>query len=77
MKYFVQKDGQRSPGDSVGVNCAENDCLDQYRDLKTFFRECLGQELLSLFISYPDMNFFYPNHSIQIRQFKSDNSNQS
>ena len=34
--------------------------VDQYRDLKFFYKEYVGEELLNLFISYPDMKIKYP-----------------
>ena len=36
-KYFNEIDGQRFPRDSVLTNYAENDYMDQYRDLKLFY----------------------------------------
>ena len=41
-KYFVEIDGVRYPKDSVDVNYTENDYLDQYRDIKLFYKEYLG-----------------------------------
>ena len=36
-KYFCEKDGYRYPKDAVLTKFAENDYLDQYRDLQNFF----------------------------------------
>ena len=38
-KYYVEIDGQRYPRDGMSLNYTENDYLDQYRDLKLFFKE--------------------------------------
>ena len=42
-KYFVEIDGQRYPRDSVLVNYAENDYVDQYRDLRLFIKKMLAK----------------------------------
>ena len=54
-KYFVEIDSQRYPRDGVIINYPENDYIDQYRDLKLFYKEYVGEELLNPFVSYPDM----------------------
>ena len=54
-KYFVEIDGYRDPKESVITNLSENDYLDQYRDLKSFYREYVGEQLMNPFISYLDM----------------------
>ena len=54
-KYFVEIDGVRYPKDSVHVNYTENDYLDQYRDIKLFYKEYLGEELMNPFIKYDDV----------------------
>ena len=66
-KYFIEIDGQRYPRDSVLTKYAENDYIDQYRDLKIFYKEYVGEELLSPFISYPDMKDKYPIRVIDLR----------
>ena len=58
-KYFIEIDGQRYPRDSVLTSYAENDYIDQYRDLKLFYKKCVGEELLEPFISYTDMKNKY------------------
>ena len=37
-KYFCEVDGYRFPKDAVLTIFVENDCLDQYRDLKLFYK---------------------------------------
>ena len=54
-KYFVEIDGIRYPKDGVLSNFRENSFLDQHRDLKLFYKECVVEELLQPYISYPDM----------------------
>ena len=54
-EYYVEIDGQRYPRDSVLINYEENDCIQQYKDLKLFYREYIGEPILNPFISYTDM----------------------
>ena len=70
-KYFIEIDGQRYPGDSVLTNYGENDYIDQYRDLKLFYKEYIGEKLLSPFVSYTDMKNKYPIQVIDLR-FQAD-----
>ena len=66
-KYFGENDGQRYPRDSVLTNYAENDYIDQNRDLKLFYKEHVGEELLEPFISYTDMKNKDPIQVIDLR----------
>ena len=66
-KYFVEIDGIRYPKDGVLNNFRENSYLDQYRDLKLFYKEYVGEELLQAHISYPDMKYLY---TIQITDLR-------
>ena len=63
--YFVEIDGVRYPKDGVLTNFEEN--LDQYRDLKLFYEEYVGEELLQPYITYPDMKDFYPIQITHLR----------
>ena len=55
QKYYVEIDWVRYPRDSVLVNYQQNDYIEQYKDLKLFFKEYIGEELMSSFISYLEM----------------------
>ena len=55
QKYYIEIDSVRFPQDSVLVNYEQNDFIEQNKDLKLFFKEYFGEELMSPFISYPDM----------------------
>ena len=66
-KYFAEIDGVRYPRDSVLTNYALKDYLDQYRDLKNFYVEYVGEELLNPFISYPNLKDKYPIQLIDLR----------
>ena len=59
-KYFVEIDGTRYPKDGVLTNFEENSYLAQYRDLKLFYKEYVGEELIQPCIGYPDMKYLYP-----------------
>ena len=66
-KYFVEIDSYRYPRESVLTNFTENDYLDQYRDLKSFYRQYVGEKLMNPFISYTDMKDKYPIQVIVLR----------
>ena len=57
----------RYPRDSVLLNYEQNDYIEQYKDLKLFFKEFSGEELMSPFISYTDMKTKYPIEVIDFR----------
>ena len=69
--YFVEIDGVRNPKDPVETNFSNNKYLDQYRDLKLFYKEYNGESLLHPFISYLDMKTLYPIQVIDLR-FQND-----
>ena len=58
-KYHVDIDGVRYPRDGVSIDYGLNDYIDQYPDLKLFYHEYLGEQLLQPFISYNDMKTKY------------------
>ena len=65
--YYIEIDGQRYPRDSSLMNYEQNDYIEQYKDLKLFFKEYNGEQLMSPFISYPDMKTKYPIEIIDLR----------
>ena len=65
--YYVEIDSLRYPRDSVLVNYEQNDYIEQYKDLKIFFKEYVGEELMTPFISYPDMKTKYSIEVIDLR----------
>ena len=66
-KYYIEIDGQRYPRDSSLMKYEQNDYIEQYKDLKLFFKEYIGEQLMSPFISYPDMKTKYPIEIIDLR----------
>ena len=66
-KYYIEIDGQRYPRDSSLMNYEQDDYIEQYNDIKLLFREYIGEQLLSPFISYPDMKTKYPIEIIDLR----------
>ena len=66
-KYYVEIDGLRYPRDSVLMNYEQNDYIEQYKDLRLFFKEYIGKELMTPFISYPDRKTKYPIEIIDLR----------
>ena len=66
-KYFVEIDGIRYPKDGVLNSFRENSYLYQYRDIKLFHKEYVGEELLQPYISYPDMKYLYPIQITDLR----------
>ena len=67
QKYYVEIDSVRYPRDSVLVNYEQNDYIEPYKDLKLFFKDYIGEELMSPFISYPDMKTKYPIQITDLR----------
>ena len=66
-KYFVEIDGVQYPRDPVLTNYDLNDYLNKYKDVKLFYKEYVGEELVSPFISYPDKKNKYPIQVIDLR----------
>ena len=66
-KYYNEIDGQRYPRDSSLMNYEQNDYIEQYKELKLFFKEYIGEQLMSPFITYPDMKTKYPIEIIVLR----------
>ena len=66
-KYYVEIDSVRYSRDSVLTNYEQNDYIEQYKDIKLFFKEYIGEELMSPFIFYPDMKTKYPIQIIDLR----------
>ena len=61
--YYIEIDGlryKRYPRDTSLMTYEQNDYIEQYKDLKLFFKEYIGEQLLSPFITYPDMKTKYP-----------------
>ena len=65
--YFIEIDGVRYPRDGVLANYSLNEYLNQYRDVKIFYKEYVGEKLLNPFITYPFMKDKYPVHVIDLR----------
>ena len=66
-KNHVKIDSIRYPRDSLLENHEENDYIQQYRGLKVFFREYIGEPILNPLISYTDMKTKYPIEIIDLR----------
>ena len=66
-KNYIEIDSVRYPRDSVLVNNEQNDYIEQSKDIKLIFREYIGEEILTLFISYPDMKTKHPIEIIDLR----------
>ena len=58
--YYSENDGIRYPKDPIKINYNEINYLNQYRDLKLFYKEYNGEQLLSLIITYDKMKTYYP-----------------
>ena len=57
--FYVEIDGQQYPRDGMSINYTENDYIDQYRDIKSYLKEYIGEPILNPLISYPDMKTKY------------------
>ena len=49
------------------MNYEQNDFIEQYKDLKLFFKEYINEQLMTPFISYPDMKTKCPIEIIDLR----------
>ena len=67
QKSFAEIDEIRFPRDGMLVNDEQNDYIEQYKDLKLFFKENIGEELKTPFISYTDTKTKYPIEVIVLR----------
>ena len=65
-KYYSEIDGVRYPKNPVMVNFAENNYLEQYRDIKLFYKEYVGEPMLNPIISYDKMKKYYPIQIIDL-----------
>ena len=66
-KYFVEIDGIRYPRDAVLTNYDINVYLDQYKGVKLFYKEYVGEKSLIPFITYLDIKNKYPIQVIDLR----------
>ena len=66
-KFYDEIDGLRYPRDSVLINYEKNDFIQQYIDLKIFYREYIGEPILNPFLSYRDMKTKYPIEIVELR----------
>ena len=66
-KYHVEIDSLRYPRDRLLLNYEQNDYIEQYQDLKIFFKEYIREPILNPFIPYPDMKTKYPIEIIDSR----------
>ena len=66
-KYYSEIDGIRYPKDPVMVNYQENNYLEQYKDIKLFYKKYFGDQLLSPIITYNKMKDYYPIQTIDLR----------
>ena len=71
QKYYIEIDSVRNPRDSVLVSYEQNDYIEQYKDLISFFKEHFGEQLMGPFIFYPDVKTKYPIEIIDLR-YQSD-----
>ena len=66
-KYYIEIDGQKYPRDSSLMSYEQYDYIEQYKDLKLYFKEYIGEQLLSPIITYPDMKTKYPIEILDLR----------
>ena len=66
-KCFAEIDGYRYPKATNLTNFSGDVYLDQNRDFKSFYREYVGEELMTPFKSYTDLKNKNPIHVIDLR----------
>ena len=54
MENFTEIDRTRYPGDNIDLEYEKNHYVNQRRDLKIFYEEDVGEELLNSPTTYPD-----------------------
>ena len=64
----MEIDGQQYSRDCLLIDYEQIDYIEQYKNLRLFFKEYVGEQLLNLFISYSDMETKYPIEIIDFRQ---------
>ena len=62
-RYHVEIDSLRYPRDIVLIIFEGNDYIKQYKDIKLYFEEQIGEPIINPPVSYPDIK---TNHSIGI-----------
>ena len=67
QKYYFEIDGIRYPREGLQVNYEENDFIEQYKDIKLFFKEYTGEDVMTPFISYTDTKTKYPIEVIDLK----------
>ena len=65
--YNSEKDGVHYPKNPVMVNYEEHNYLDQYRYLKLFHKEYIGEQVISPIKTYDKMKTNYPIQIIHLR----------
>ena len=58
-EYYVEIVSIQYPRDSLLMSYEESDFNEQYKNSKLFFKEYIGESLLNIFITYPDMETKY------------------
>ena len=53
--FFVQTDERRCSKNKIGTVCPENKVSDQYRDLKLFYQNGIGEALSKRFVDSADV----------------------
>ena len=66
-KYYVEIERHQYLWDSVVINYEENDNIQQYKNLKIFWKGYIGEPILNPLISYLDMKTNYPIEIIDLR----------
>ena len=66
-KYYSEIDGIRYPKNPVMVNFEENIYPEQYKDLKLFYKEYIGESMLNPIITYDKMKNYYRIQVIDLR----------
>ena len=67
QKCFVEIDGQRYPRDSSIKNYEKKEYIEQYRDLKLFFKKYIAEPILTPLISNLDMKTKYTIEILDLR----------
>ena len=65
--YQLESDAIRYTIGSIGIKCAADDSLDQYGDLKLFFKVYAKEPLMKPFMTSTDMKKVHPIRVFDLR----------
>ena len=66
-KNYVEINGQRYPRYSLPIYYEDRKYIEQYKDLNLFFKDFMGEPILNLFKTHPDVKTKHPKGIMDLR----------